>query len=168
MKKISLFLLFFIIALNLSAQHFTFKNIPINGKMSDFIVEMKKNGYTFIEKVNENTIHMMGSFIGEIDSDIFVSCTPKSKIVFCVHVYFQEKNVIKLDRDYAKYITMYTEKYGKPTEQDSIKYNTMFQTDNGFISIQIFNRRFIMIEYFDRENASIYMKENESEIKNDI
>lgn len=67
MKKIFFILIGFIVALSSFAQdsqHLEFKGIPLDGKLSDFVSKLSKEGFTFKEYARDYVAVLEGNFAG--------------------------------------------------------------------------------------------------------
>lgn len=187
-----LFLLLFLTlnSLLLSAQsHFTFKGIPMDGRISTFVEKMKSKGYIVVKKTEDAYI-MKGSFARK-DAKIFIISTPQTKTVFRVAVLIEPveytwKSLKNLYLDFRHY---YVEKYGNPSsdynflafpynegegnemqavEEDKCRYCCFFYPEEGAISISISKFKNIEIVYEDNINVEKKKSESLSMIYDDI
>lgn len=172
------------------AEHMTFKGIPINGKLSDFVSEMKNKGFTFGEHVvKDDIVIMSGDFAGK-PAVIYILATPESKTVWKVGVFYDKQDTwLSLKLDYLQVKDVYSKKYGEPDyekeyffkpyyegdgyELQAIKagkciYYSSMKTDTGSISIQINKLCEIQISYEDKLNSELNIKEKENSALNDI
>ena len=181
MKRIITLGLAMMIAFALSAQtgHLTFKGVPIDGTLNEFVGKLKQKGFTQIGKEQ-------GVAILEGDFAAFKGCTVavyehESGLVNRVGVMFPERDTWSLlYNDYSKLKEMLTQKYGKPSEEteefqsysaprddnsrmhevqmDRCKYICDFTTDNGVIELRIAHNSviscFVVLVYVDAENES--------------
>ncbi len=126
MKKLFLFVLFFVFAIYASygqkdvseTGHLRFMGIEMTGSISDFIGKLEDKGMTVYSQDNSNAV-LLGRFAGK-DAMIDVFTTPKSNMVHGIEVIF---NNTKNDWSYLKsqYLNikeMLSNKYGKPVEME--------------------------------------------------
>lgn len=181
MKRIIVLGLAMMITFAVSAQtgHLTFKGVPIDGTLNEFVGKLKQKGFT---KIGEE----QGIAILEGDFASFKGCTVavyehESGLVNRVGVVFPEKDTWSLlYNDYSKLKEMLTQKYGKPSEEteefqgysaprddnsrmhevkmDRCKYICDFTTDNGVIELRIAHNSviscYVVLIYVDLENET--------------
>lgn len=115
MKKIFFILIGFIVALSSFAQdsqHLEFKGIPLDGKLSDFVSKLSKEGFTFKEYARDYVAVLEGNFAGNY-ATIYILATPKSKTVWKATVNYNEKESwSSLKSDYSDMKELFTKKYG--------------------------------------------------------
>ena len=91
-----------------------FAGIKIDGDLTSFVNALKSKGYTFKRTVDNGCI--MTGKIGFKEVDVFIFTTPKSKKVFKLTIYFQEKTSwSSLKSEYLELAATLTEKYGQPS-----------------------------------------------------
>lgn len=181
MKRIITLGLAMMIAFTVSAQtgHLTFKGVPIDGTLNEFVGKLKQKGFTQIGKEQ-------GIAILEGDFAAFKGCTVvvyehESGLVNRVGVMLPERDTWSLlYNDYSKLKEMLTQKYGEPSEEteefqsysaprddnsrmfevqmDRCKYICDFTTDNGVIELRIAHNSviscFVVLVYVDAENET--------------
>lgn len=169
------------IAIAVSAQtgHLTFKGVPIDGTLNEFVGKLKQKGLAQIRKEK-------GFAILEGDFAAFKGCTVavyehESGFVNRVGVMLPERDTWSLlYNDYSRLKEMLTQKYGKPSDEieefqshsaptddnsrmfevhmDRCKYICDFRTENGLIELRIahdgFTSCFVILVYVDAENES--------------
>jgi len=118
MKKI-IISLFFVFAATISfaqtqsSDHLTFKGVPIDGKLSEYVSKMKQNGFTHISTENGVAI-LSGAFAGYEDCIIYI--LSQNNLVYAVGVRFSDKdNWFTLSTNYFSLKEMLTEKYEEPS-----------------------------------------------------
>ena len=180
MKKLIIAVLL-LVYLTATAQtgHLTFKGIPIDGKLNEFVGKLKQKGLIFIG-TEDGTAILKGEFAS------FKGCTiavyaHESGIVDRVGVILPDRDSWSmLYNDYSRLKEMLTQKYGKPSEvieefqgysipkddksrmyevkMDRCKYICDFNTDNGVIELRIshmdFSSCFVVLIYIDAENEA--------------
>jgi hypothetical protein len=156
---------------------------------------MEKEGF-IISEIQEDVAVLEGEFTNR-NCIIFVTSSPKSKIVWKVNVLLlpKENTWYKLESDYYNYVKQYTKKYGKPTksfeffsepyyagdgyelqalDKDKCTYASFWQLKNGTICVSIggftpsIGGHRIFLIYEDELNSNIAELEEEGEIQNEI
>ena len=161
-------------------EHLTFKSVPIDGTLSEYVSKMKQNGFTHIETVNE-TASLKGDFAGYKECRVEVSTIKQKDLVHKISVIFPNKETWStLFGNYSDLKEMLTEKYGKPSDvvekfdggyspeddrmklsmvwSDKCKYFSIWQTEKGDIKLSIENksiRSFVKLAYIDKANGNI-------------
>jgi len=93
--------------------HFSFKEIPIDGPLPQFVAKLKKQGFTLLKTTALDAI-LKGKFTGE-DVHLFVQAT--SKVVYGVTVVYEKELTWKsIKTQYDNIKAMLTSKYGEPVE----------------------------------------------------
>lgn len=188
MKTILTYLFFAFTVLSTFAQvnadtskHLTFKGVPIDGTLNEYVLKMKNSGFTHIG--TESRIAMLkGDFAGYKDCVIGVSTLAQRDLVSKVVVIFPEQETWSgLSGNYFDLKEMLTEKYGEPSdvlekfdtfsepnddeskmyqvESDNCKYYTIYETEKGSIQLSIdhegFSSCYVTLTYFDKINSEI-------------
>jgi len=186
MKKI-LISLFFVFAATISfaqtqsSDHLTFKGVPIDGTLSEYVSKMKQNGFTLVG--TENGIAMLrGDFAGFKDCIVGVATLKQKDLVSKITVIFPERDTwSSLSGNYFSLKEMLTEKYGEPSKSveefqtyseprddgdrmhavkmDNCKYHTTYETEKGRIELSIDHESvmscFVRLSYYDKINSDI-------------
>lgn len=183
MKKYLLTVLISLTALASYAQtenpHMTFKGVPIDGTMSQFIQKMKQKGFS-ITNTTDNIAMLSGSFAGQPDCTIGVISLSNKDLVCMVTVLFPFRDTwSSLYGDYASLKKMLTQKYGKPSDvveefdgytepkddfsrmlevqMDRCKYKSIFETSKGNIVLTIAHADYtncnVTLVYADKINT---------------
>lgn len=181
MKRIITLGLAIMIAFAATAQtgHLTFKGVPIDGTLNEFVGKLQQKGFTQMGK-DKGIAILEGEFAA------FKGCTVavyehESGLVHRVGVMFPERDTWSmLYNDYSKLKEMLTQKYGKPSdvteefqgystprtdsdkmyavEFDRCKYISDFTTEEGVIELRIEHNGvsscFVVLVYVDAENES--------------
>lgn len=194
MKKIVIVLIVIIfspIGIDLFSQnnrHLTFKNIPITGKLPDFVNLMEKEGFNLLNTKN-NTAVMEGRFVNQT-CEIYVIATPKSNIVWKVVVYLPENNNwISIKTNYNDFKDQFRKKYGssfkhyeffiKPyyegdgyemqaIRNEKCRYLSIWDLPEGSIAVEISKYEQIKFTYEDKINGDKLTKEKSAQIQDDI
>jgi hypothetical protein len=185
MKKIITSLIVAFIAISSFAQiqsssHLTFKGVPIDGTLNEYVSKMKQNGFTHIS--TEDGVAMLnGDFAAYKNCIVGVATLKQKDLVSKITVIFPESDTWSLlSSNYFSLKEMLTEKYGKPSDSvekfdgleprddnsrmyqvkfDNCKYYTTYIMDKGKIQLSIEHdeviRCFVMIAYFDKINSEI-------------
>ncbi|MBO4306694.1 MAG: hypothetical protein J5848_00070 [Bacteroidales bacterium] len=167
--------------LSASAQtgHLTFKGVPIDGTLSEFVGKLKQKGFTHVGS-EQGVALLQGEFAAYKGCTVFVY-EHQSGLVNRVGVMFPDRDTWSLlYSDYSNLKEMLTQKYGKPTEEteefqtysaplddnsrmfevrmDRCKYICDFTTENGVIELRISHNSviscFVVLLYVDAENES--------------
>jgi len=153
-------------------EHFTFKNIPIDGSLNQFVTKLKKQGFKVMKTTDLDAI-LSGKFTGE-DVHIFVQATLET--VYGVTVSYNKQSSWKaIKTKYDNMKSMLTEKYGEPMEtiekfdssdyqesglelyalnEDKCTFMTQFatKTGNGMIRLRISSDASLVLNYVDTFN----------------
>lgn len=121
MKKFifSLYLAFIVFAVasaQKTSEHLTFKGVPIDGTLSEYVSKMKQAGFVHIGTEDETAI-LKGDFAGFKECMVGVSTLKNVNVVSNIGVIFPSRdNWSSLERDYEQLKSMLTQKYGKPSD----------------------------------------------------
>jgi len=162
-----------------TSQHLTFKGVPIDGTLVEFVSKMKQNGFTEMEP-DKGVVMLQGDFASYKDCIARVTTLQGKDLVSEVTVIFPKQAVwSSLASNYFNLKEMLTEKYGQPSENiekftsiapdddglkmvqvrlDRCKYITTYKTDKGSIqlSIKVNNSSaFVILTYSDKINSNI-------------
>jgi hypothetical protein len=163
-----------------SSEHLTFKGVPIDGTLNEFITKMTLNGFTNSGTENGKAI-LNGDFAGYKDCVINVSTLKQKDLVNNIGVLFSKKDTWStLSGNYFELKQLLTEKYGKPNEVEEkfesysqpnddnrkmyevlfnrCKYFSIWQTDKGKIQLSIENNQGssrVKLTYLDKINSDI-------------
>jgi hypothetical protein len=92
-----------------------FMGIPIEGDAMVFINKLKTKGFK-VKKYDAIVTTMTGVFLGNVTNDVLIVHTPKSKIVWKVVVFMQEKiGWSSLKSEYLTLLSKLNNKYGEPS-----------------------------------------------------
>lgn len=161
-------------------EHLSFKGVPIDGSLNEYVAKMKSAGFTYLG-TQDGTAILQGDFAGFKGCIIGVSTLKNSDVVNTIGVIFPENdNWSSLEDTYQHIKKMLTEKYGKPSEcieefqgygspndnidklyrlkMDRCTYATTFETPKGDIQLsldhQSVNSCFVKLQYWDRINTN--------------
>ena len=183
MKKLIVLFAFVLIALTSYAQssseHLTFKGVPIDGTLSEYVAKMKSAGFKYLGE-QDGTAILQGDFAGFKGCTIGVATLKSTNKVNTIGVIFPEQDDwAGLENSYEHLKSMLTEKYGEPSEcvekfqgyanprtdndklhklkMDECTWYTTYSTPKGDIQLSIDNQSvmscFVMLRYFDRINT---------------
>ncbi len=182
MKKLllSLFLvLTSLISFAQTSDHLTFKGVPIDGTLDEYVSKMKKSGFSHLATEDGIAI-LKGDFAGYKDCTVGVYTLKQQDLVHKIAVIFPDKDTwSRLSTNYFDLKQMLTEKYGKPSDVvekfdgysqpkddnskmyevkfDRCKYYSIWETENGEIQLSIEHNSvtscFVRLGYFDRINS---------------
>ncbi len=197
MKKsiFTLMILLFIGSICNAQEHLTFKGIPIDGKLNEFVSKLQNEGYVLNFTNDEgNACILEGAFAGFANCKIFVLSTPYSHIVWKVAVKLPEQNSwYSLKSRYNDFKNSLTQKYGDPENdyhffsspyyegdgfefqalrKDKCSYAAFFDTQTGYISIEIESKEYdsgrVSIAYEDKANTKLKKEDQQQSINNDL
>lgn len=161
-------------------EHMTFKGVPIDGSLNEFVTKMKSAGFSYLG-TQDGTAILKGDFAGFNGCIIGVSTLQNSDIVNTIGVIFPEnKGWSSLENKYMNLKEMLTLKYGKPSgciekfqgyndspkdnnaklinlKMDRCTYVTEFETPNGNIQLSLGHKNissyFVKLQYWDKINT---------------
>lgn len=167
-----------------TSKHLTFKGVPIDGTLADYILKMKKGG--FIHKgTKDGTAILEGDFASYKSCIVGVSTLKQKDLVSKIVVLFPDRDTWSiLSSNYFNLKKLLTEKYGKPSESleefqsytpdddgskltqvqlGACKYYTTYETEKGSIQLTIehdgVTRCFVKLAYFDKINGETIKKQ---------
>jgi hypothetical protein len=160
-------------------KHLTFKGVPIDGTLDEYVSKMKQNGFTHLGTEDGIAI-LNGEFAGYKECIVGISTLKQKDLVHKIVVIFPDRDTWStLSGNYFNLKEMLTEKYGNPfevlekfdsefepsddedkmyrVEFDNCKYYSIWQTDKGDIKLSIDHesvyRCFVSLSYFDKINS---------------
>ena len=178
-KNIYAIILIFTTLLNFaqSSEHLSFKGVPIDGTLLQYITKMKENGLSLIQS-KDGTALLKGDFAGYKDCIVGVSTLNQKDLVHKIGVVFPENDSwSSLSNYYFNIKDLLIEKYGEPTnvvekfdeetdddnmkfikvQLDNCTYFSAWQTGKGDIQLTINHLNssscFIKLTYFDKING---------------
>lgn len=162
-----------------SSVHLSFKRVPIDGKLSEYVLKMKQNGFTQIGTEDDVAI-LKGDFASYKGCTVGVGTLKGKDLVSKITVIFPaQESWSLLSSNYFNLKEMLTEKHGQPSESvekfssyepesdgskmtqvhlDACKYVTTYETDKGRIQLSIkgdISSAFVILAYFDKINGDI-------------
>ncbi|SEJ56366.1 hypothetical protein SAMN05192553_105108 [Cyclobacterium xiamenense] len=164
---------------NEKTEHMTFKGVPIDGTLNEYVSKMKQSGFILIE-TEDGVAILQGDFAAYKDCIIGVATLKGKDLVSKITVIFPEQETwSSLSSNYYNLKELLTEKYGEPSEiiekfdtysepdddgdrmnavkMDNCKYYTTFELENGSIQISIDHQSviscFVRLSYFDKINS---------------
>ena len=128
MKRLLTICLMAAISIAATAQnHQTFKGVPIDGKTSHFIKQLKQKGFQQIGKSDT----LIGTFAGYNDCEVTILSSAQTDNVYGVKVKIpmcQEQNLM-MYAEYKKLQAALTEKYGAPLNPQEERTQSTKQDD---------------------------------------
>lgn len=163
-----------------SSDHLSFKGIPIDGTLNEYVAKMKQSGFTMLG-TEDGIVMLKGDFASYKDCIIGVSTLKGKDLVSKITVIFPAlESWSSLASNYFNLKEMLTEKYGEPSEcvekfdvygepkddgskfmyvqLDKCKYYSIYKTEKGNIELQIkgnHSSSFVILSYFDKINSDI-------------
>ena len=161
------------------SEHLTFKGVPIDGTLSQYVAKMKAAGFSYLGE-EDGTALLKGDFAGFKGCTIGVSTLKSVNVVSQIAVIFPEREDWSiLENDYNNLKAMLTEKYGEPAEvvekfdnkyladdnrskmheltMDRCTWFTIFSTEKGDIQLSLVKYNFgsgaVILKYRDRING---------------
>lgn len=161
------------------SEHLTFKGVPIDGTLSQYVNKMKAAGFSYLGE-EDGTALLSGDFAGFKGCTIGVSTLKNVNVVSQIAVIFPEREDWSLlERDYNNLKALLTEKYGEPAEvverfdrkhfaddnsrkmlelsMDRCTWFTTFSTEKGNIQLSLIKYSYssgaVLLKYFDRING---------------
>ncbi len=168
-----------------SSKHLTFKGVPLNGTLDQYVLKMKQAGFKQLS-TKDGIAMLQGDFAGYKDCYVGVSTLKQKDLVYKIGVLFPEKDTWStLSENYFDLKQMLTEKYGKPSDVvenfdtrseprddgskmyevqfDRCKYYSIWTTDKGEIQLSIDHNSvtscFVKLAYFDKLNGDTIKKQ---------
>jgi hypothetical protein len=167
-----------------TSKHLTFKGVPIDGTLADYILKMKKSGFTH-KGTKDGVAILEGDFASYKSCIVGVSTLKQKDLVSKIVVLFPDRETWSaLSSNYFNLKELLTEKYGKPSESveefqsytpdedgskltqvqlGACKYYTTYETEKGSIQLTIehdgITRCFIKLAYFDKLNGDTIKKQ---------
>ena len=185
MKKIFFFFLFAVISYTVFAQsaseHLTFKGVPINGTLNEFVSKLKQKGLAHIG-TEEGIAMLKGDFAAYKNCTIAAVSLKQKNLVAKVGVIFPSLETwSSLSNNYFSLKEMLTKKYGEPevcieefqtkimqnddnskiheVRMNRCKYVTGYTTEKGDIELQIkgsfTDGCYVTLIYFDKINGEV-------------
>lgn len=191
MKKLLSSLLFIAIIMTASAQvkqdtsqHLTFKGVPLDGTLEQYVLKMKQNGFKHLS-TKDGVAMLQGDFAGYKDCFVGVSTLKQKDMVYKIGVVFPEKETWStLSGNYFELKNLLIEKYGTPSECVEIfqsytpesdgskmtqvrlgacKYYASFETVRGTIHLAIEHEKvrhtYVKLTYIDKINGEAIKKQ---------
>ncbi|MCX2679579.1 hypothetical protein OOZ15_06445 [Galbibacter sp. EGI 63066] len=157
-----------------TSEHLSFKDVPIDGTLDEYVSKIKKSGFSHLG-TEDGTAILNGDFAGYKDCYVGVSTLKQMDLVSKIVVKFPEPNNWSfLSSNYFSLKEMLTEKYGEPSEnvekfdsfepEDDLskmikvglgecKYYAIYETEKGSIKLSIFgdiSNHSVLLSYFDK------------------
>lgn len=162
-----------------NSEHLTFKGVPIDGTLSEYVAKMESAGFKYLGE-QDGTAILQGDFAGFKSCTVGVSTLKAVNVVSTIGVIFPAcEDWSSLERDYEHLKSMLTQKYGEPSDvvetfQGRVKPNTnneklhellmdrctwysTFETPKGDIQLSMqkgeFGQYFVLLKYSDKINT---------------
>ncbi len=183
MKKAILFLVSILISVISFAQnnseHLSFKGVPIDGTLSEYVAKMKSAGFRYMGE-QDGTAILQGDFAGFKSCTVGVSTLKAVNVVSTIGVIFPAcEDWSSLERDYEHLKSMLSQKYGEPAEvveqfqgrttpntnneklhelfMDRCTWYTTYETSKGDIQLSLqkgdYGQYFVLLKYYDKINT---------------
>lgn len=162
-----------------TSEHLSFKGVPIDGTLMEYVSKMKQSGFILI-RTEDGVAMLEGEFAGYKDCIVGVSTLKGKDLVSKITVIFpNQKSWSPLASNYFNLKEMLIEKYGQPSKSiekfssfkpdddgskmtqvhlDACNYVTTFETDKGSIELSIkgdLSSAYVVLSYFDKINSNV-------------
>ena len=161
--------------------HLSFKGVPIDGTLNEYVQKMKQKGFTYLGTEDGMAI-LKGDFASYTGCMVGVATLKQKDLVSKITVIFPQRETWgALSNNYFTLKDMLKEKYGKPADvieefqsysepRDDgskmthvqlgrCKYITIFETPKGEIALSIDHSNvtecFVRLSYFDKVNGDV-------------
>lgn len=161
--------------------HLSFKGVPIDGTLNEYVQKMKQKGFDYLGTENGIAI-LTGDFAAYKGCTIGVSTLKQEDLVSKITVFFPNcETWASLANNYYSLKEMLTEKYGRPKDitekfqgysepkddnlrmhevkMDRCKFITTFETTKGCIQLYIGHNGmmscYVLLSYFDKINGDV-------------
>lgn len=183
MKRFLFIISLLLSSVSLSAQteseHLTFKGVPIDGTLNEYVTKMEKAGFSYLGQ-DDGTAMLQGDFAGYKNCIIGVSTLKAVNVVSTIGVIFPFcEDWSSLERNYDGLKSMLTKKYGEPAEvteefqgivqprsnndkifelsMDRCTWFSTFETPKGTIQLSMqkgeYKKHFVLLKYYDKINT---------------
>ena len=172
-----------------SIDHLSFKGVPIDGTLDEYVLKMKKSGFMH-SGTQDGLAILKGDFASYKNCTVEVSTfIPKDLVNKIIVMFPNVDNWTSLSSNYFNLKEMLTEKYGRPAESKekfqpfkvdddvskmihvllgNCKYYAIYKTDKGTIELSIeqidYERSFVKLAYFDKINGAIINEKAKSDL----
>jgi hypothetical protein len=163
-----------------SSKHLTFKGVPLDGTLDEYVSKMKQNGFKHLN-TEAGVAMLQGDFAGYKDCIVSVTTLKQKDLIYKISVLFPEKVTWSaLSGNYFDLNQMLTQKYGKASDIvekfdrqseprddgsrmfevkiDRCKYYSTWETEKGQIQLSIDHNGaticFVKLAYFDKINSA--------------
>ena len=164
------------------SEHLTFKGVPIDGTLTEFVTKMKTAGFTHLG-TQDGMAALQGDFAGYKNCMVGVYTIKPLNVVSMIGVMFNVRETWSdLEGDYDFFKAMLTEKYGEPAvvveeferptrdnnakiyelRMDRCTWASAFHTDKGEIELSIEYNNFecrVILRYRDKINTERVKKQ---------
>lgn len=164
-----------------NSEHLTFKGVPIDGTLKEYVVKMEKAGFSrgpFDFRERDDIAVLYGDFAGFKGCTVKVQTLKGVDIVSTIDVEFPRcAGWSSLERNYELLKSMLTQKYGEPKEiveqfqgysspktnsdklarlrNDECTWFTTYETSKGRIQLSLRSDiyDFVLLKYYDKINT---------------
>ena len=164
-----------------SEKHITFKGVPVDGFLSEYVAKMKYVGFEYVRGDSGEAV-LKGDFAGYKGCTLKVATPHNHNLVHQITVLFpKQKDWVGLYGDYSRLKSLLSQKYGEPAKVEEIflkyarddtgkilrlrsndcRYCSTFSVDNGEILLSIIcdNEDYackIKLVYTDKINSTSF------------
>lgn len=153
MKQLTI-LIVAIVTITFSAKSQNFDGIYIGGGLNTFVDKLKAKGYKLVE-ITPQYASLTGR-IANTDVEVFIASTPKTKVVSNITIYLPKETYWRgLKSSYNEYLTLLSEKYGKP-DMAYTGFEAPYYEGDGYEMSAVENEKSNYVAFwFDKSNTNI-------------
>ena len=145
---------------NVNGNHLTFKGVPIDGTLKNFVRRMEKAGF-YHDGDKGGAAMLTGDFAGYKGCTVTVSTLDQKDLVSHITVWFPPReNWGDLSGDYFSLKKLLTQKYGTPSACTEKFQSSFVDSDSSKKHAVEFDRCcYVELRYFDKINSGIITNE---------
>lgn len=153
MKQLTI-LIVAIVTITFSAKSQNFDGIYIGGSLNSFVDKLKAKGYKLLD-LNAQYATLTGT-IANTEVEVYVGSTPKTKVVSNITIYLPKETYWQgLKSSYIEYLTILSDKYGKPDMQYT-GFTSPYYEGDGYEMSAVENEKTNYVAFwFDKSNTNI-------------
>jgi len=157
MKKYLISMVILFISLTSFSQEFD--NVPISGDVNVCITRLKTKGYKLVQIMDDGVSVLLKGRVANIDIELMVLATPKTKKVFSFSVYMPEILTFSgLQREFDRFYEIYVDKYGEP-DSEEYKFEPPYYLGDGYELSALKNEK---VEYsarwYNKKNLNVRLR----------
>lgn len=139
-----------------TSEHLTFKGVPIDGTLREFVSKMRQNSFSEIT-TEAGTAYLKGNFASYDGCNVEVSTLRGKDLVTNVTVYFPKQDAwSSLASNYFNLKELLTEKYGQPSNSME-RFTSFFQVEDGLKMQQVYLGNCKYVTTYETKKGSIQL-----------